>query len=376
VTKSKKDLTYNLFSLNLINRPECELMILCLKQFLGYNSRNAIQSNIDQYSYDWAYFVEIISKQGVILPIAHVYKFFQINSIPTNTGKKLYQTQRYYVKRNQNLVKESIRIYNVLKENELVALPYKGIPLAKQFYGNIFQRISVDIDFALDIQHFEKAKEIMLSLGYEEFKSEVDHNAIEQSRAYYLDYPFVKRNENGDIVFNVEFHWTPSHQILNIPIKFSEFTDETEEIIFGEYKLKTFNRVHQALFAVIHHGNVDCWGKLKHLVDLTLIMNTLNDDELFKLEDLCKKYKIYNSLQTGKALLGAIFKDQRYIDLKVSKKWVNDIINGSLTGKWSDNKMKMYYFLKSRDSIKDTITATISILKYQVLIKPKLKGLE
>ena len=170
----------------------------------------------------------------------------------------------------------------------------------------------------------------MLSLGYEEFKSNINHDAIEQSRAYYLDYPFVKRNENGQIVFNVEFHWTPSHQILNIPIEFSEFDKQTEDVEFGDHKIKTFNKVHQALFAVIHHGNVDCWGKLKHLLDLALILKTLNKDEKIELEKLCKKYRIHKSFESGKGLLGSILDFEEYSHIKVSQKWKKDILNGCL----------------------------------------------
>ena len=373
--KSNKDLSYYFASTNLVNRPECELMILCLKQFLDNNSTTAIQSHIDQCPINWSHFIEFVSKQGVVLPVAHVLKFFQIKSIPADTDKQLHEIQQFYVQRNRSLVNESIRIFTILKKNDLAGIPYKGFFLAKQFYGNTIQRTSVDIDFAMDINQFQQVKEVMLELGYEEFKSNIDMDAIEQSRAYYLDYPFVLK-KNGKIVCNVEFHWTPSHHILNIPIQFDEFMDQTEVINFGRHQLQTFNKVHQALFAVIHHANVDCWGKFKHLLDFALIVRNLDESEIEKLENLCKKYKIYNSYQVGKSMLNLIFDHELKSTKTPSDNWVLDLMNGTLKGNWSENKRKFIYFLQSRDNFIGKLKSTYSIVKYQLFIKPKLDLME
>ncbi len=347
-------------------------ILLCYSNSSYCKNVNGLLSN---NVINWDEFHRLANQHSIHLPIFHVFTVNQIKNIPTSYTDKLNRFQNFFFKRNKLLLGQLLNIHSEFVNAGLNPIPYKGLPFAKQFYGTIFHRTSVDIDFALDIEHFEKAKEVMLCLGYEEFKSKIDHDTIESSRAYYLDYPFVKRNAKGNIVFNVEFHWTPSHQILNIPIRFKEFAHETEKIKLGQHEITTFNKVHQALFAVIHHGNIDCWGKLKHLVDFALILKVLNEKELDDLEALCKKYKIYNSLLAGKALVNQILLNKENSEYKVPTSWANDIVNGSLAGKWSDNKMKIYYFLKSRDTWSDTLSSLYSILKYQLLIKPKIDEL-
>ncbi len=351
-----------------MSKVDQHILIQICKVYLKYSTISEFQTYVNNSSINWGKLDSNLRKQGLPFLIS-LFQMKNIHDIPIDIAQNSIIRAKKIRQRNKVMFRELIITNNNL--SSLSPIPYKGLPFAKQFYGNILQRSSVDIDFALDIKHFEKAKKIMLSLGYEEFKSNIDHNTIENSRAYYLDYPFVKRNANGDILFNVEFHWTPSHQILNIPISFKEFKDKTVELKFGEHTLTTFDKVHQALFAVIHHGNVDCWGKLKHLVDFALIIKTLDENETKQLEKLCKKYKIYTSLQIGKGLLAAVFDDKRYKHIKVSRRWRNDILNGELVGKWSDNKMKFWYYLTSRDSFSDKVKAATSIIKYQLMIKSK-----
>ncbi len=350
--------------------PELALLVNCLKDFVYKDFKQTNEIVLDP-DIDWTKFQQLLNTHGVPLPVYHTLLFRIPNSIPIEFKKKLHQIQNFSRKRNRNLFFETSKVIAAASDKNITLLPYKGLPFAKQFYGNIFQRSSVDIDFALGLDKFQDIKDIMLSLGYEEYKSEINHDLIKDSRAYYLDYPFIKRNKNGQIVFNVEFHWTPSHQILNIPISFDEFNDQTVDLPFGAKSIKTFDKVYQALFAIIHHGNVDCWGKLKHLVDLALILNALNEKQTLDLEALCKKYHIFNSLQIGRGFLATIFDDPRYQHIKVSSKWVNDTLLGKLAGKWSENKMKFWYYLSSRDNFNDKMKATLSILKYQLFIKSK-----
>ncbi len=348
-------------------------LLECISQFLfSSNRKTEIEIHLYQLN-STKHLLEFTAKQGILSPLIHTILFNKLQNLSPAFRQKLQQTNQFITRRNQQQSRELARVFQHLQKAGVPAVAYKGHAFASQFYGNIFQRVSVDIDFALDLKYFEAARTVMFQLGYEELKGGLHEDTIEKSRAYYLDYPFVLRNKEGKIIFNVEFHWTPSHHILNIPITFEEFMDKTEEVKIGRFKTITFDKVHQALFAIIHHGNVDCWGKLKHLVDFALILKTLTDSEIQQLEDLCKKYKIYNSYEIGKAFLARLFDQDIDYKKAPSDRWIQEVIEGKLTGNWSDNKRKFLYFISSRDSFRDKISAAFSIIKYQLFIKKHLE---
>jgi len=351
---------------------EVKLFILLFKHFIYNDAQDKIDKVLENNQIQWSELLEFAQKHSVLLPLVHIFTFNKSIDIPTNISKQIQSIRHFFTTRNKNLTRELLRVSNAFQKNGIEIYPYKGFAFAKQFYGNIFQRTSVDIDFALGTEYFMQAKTIMESLGYEEIKGNLnEEDVIEKSRAYYLDYPFVLRKD-GKILFNVEFHWTPSHHILDIPISFSEFENNIGTIQFGQHIIDTYDRVSQGLFAVIHHGNVDCWGKFKHLVDFGLMMNKLSEKEIRELELLCKKYKVYKSYLKGQALLFKFFGDARFKHLKISKRWENDILEGKLKGNWSENRMKFVYFISSRDNFLEKIKSAFSIIKYQFYTKKKL----
>ncbi len=357
-------------SLNL--SPEHQLLLLCCQEFLYKNARPLLQNLISNTPIDWKEAYKLASKQGILSQLCMLL-FYKLDGIPPEFIQSLQNTQRYINTRNRQQVNELIRVFKVLQKENIPLLPYKGFAFASQFYHNIFQRISVDIDFALDIKHYKRIQEIMPHLGYEEYKSRIDTDAIANSRAYYLDYPWVRKKDDT-ILSSVEFHWTPSHQVLNIPIKFHEFMEESTTVKMATHQIPTFKKVPQALFAIIHHGNVDCWGKLKHLVDLGLMLKVLNSNELEELKGLCKKYRIYRSFEIGKSLLQSLF-DTTIPSTKIhpSKAWIREIVHGGLHhSHWTESKGKLLFFIQSRDGWWDKIKALGSILHYQFFVKPKL----
>jgi len=354
------------------HKPEVVLLLKCCQHFVYQNALTDIKQVLVNEKINWGTLLATSKQHGILLPVIHILTLHrQSLSIPPVIIKKFLNIQQQLISRNKRLAQELVRVEQAFAQKNIKAIPYKGLSLASQFYHNIFQRTSVDIDFALDINEFHKATEIMTQLGYEELKGSLNENAIEKSRAYYIDYPWVMKK--GDkVLFNVEFHWTPSHHILNIPIQFADFADATTPVKMGKMQTISFSKVHQALFAVIHHGNVDCWGKLKHLLDFALIIKELDKSETHQLEALCKKYKIYTSYEIGKSFLAQFFQLDTSYNSSPSQRWTQEILEGKLKGNWSENKYKFIVFINSRDSWFQKIKAAFSIIKYQFFIKPRL----
>jgi len=357
------------------NKYDCDVELILLvkycQQYLNKNAIDDINQIIRDYDIDWDKFYEY-AKQHSILPLLRVTFNTKVEGIPMKFRQKVRIVIQKVTKRNNAVYLEMKRVKKAFDEANINITPYKGLPMCAQFYNDIFQRLSVDIDFAIKLDEYPKCKPIMEQLGYTEAKGDLDDQSVEKSRAYYLDYPWTLEKD-GQPLFNTEFHWTPSHNILNIPITFDDFKNHNATVKTGFYSIATFDKVYQALIAIIHHGSVDCWGKLKHLVDLGQILNQLDDTELEELTALCKKFKILKSFEVGKKFLSEVLSYEIKTKQKLPQRWVQDMLSGSIaSSKWTDNRMKLYFFIISRDSFWDKIKSLKSIIHYQLFIKPKL----
>lgn len=356
------------------NKYGCEvelyLLVKYCQQIVSKNSIDDINHIIATNEIDWMKLHEYAKQHG-ILPLLRVTLNSRLEGVPLEIKQRFNKLIKNIQDRNNKVYAEMHRVQKAFDEAGVNITPYKGLPMCMQFYNNIYQRLSVDIDFAIKLEEYPKCKPIMQKLGYTEAKGDLDENSIENSRAYYLDYPWTLEKD-GKPLFNTEFHWTPSHNILNIPITFDDFKNQTTKEKITPYTVLTFNKVHQALIAIIHHGSVDCWGKLKHLVDLAKIINVLSDAEMEELMTLCKKFKLVKSFEIGKEFLSEVLDYEVETKEKLPQKWVNDMLHGNLSGRWSENRAKLYFFLISRDSFWDKVKSLYSIIHYQFFIKPKL----
>ena len=68
-----------------------------------------------------------------------------------------------------HLIGKQLRVYKLFKENEIPVALFKGPLLAQMAYGEISLRQAGDIDMLIHRQHFDQARLLLESLGYQMF---------------------------------------------------------------------------------------------------------------------------------------------------------------------------------------------------------------
>ena len=302
-----------------------------------------------------------------LIPLSHFVLKNIKNEIPHDFYTSITESTKRTSFRNLELYREGNIIVEQFKKAGITVVPYKGPHFTRLFYQELSLRSSIDVDLAIMFRDLARCKDIMSSLGYKEVKGSVNPGKVKKSRAYYLDYPWVKRNARRQNII-VEFHLSPVHKALYLPLDFDQVLEVVENRTNGNNF--DFTLAEHAFFTVLHHGVVDLWGKLMHLVDLYQIWQILDPEGRGDLIGKCEQYGVMNFLSLGFHLIDTLFevktgpKDGPNISSSFVNKLACDIVHSRLNGKWSENRIKLKYYLALRTSNLDKMRSVASLLRY------------
>ncbi len=260
----------------------------------------------------------------------------------------------------------------------IVVIPYKGLAFAECFYGDISMRSSVDIDLAIALSDIPASFVVMEALGYVENTKEKNgkgsnRKVLHKSRAYHIDYSWILYGK-GSIEVNVELHWQPSHPVLHLPLTFADIPKSARTTLqISGTSIPTFTKPYLAVFTLVHHGLIDCWGQYRHLLDLAMMIKNLSSEEFLVFKKLLEKYKLLDVYYTGLYLLQQLFNypitDAKYIRgryQKLGAKLMKDIRMNNLSGKWSENPDKLLYHLQMRDTLYQKLATGMNLIRFKI----------
>ena len=218
----------------------------------------------------------------------------------------------------------------------------------------------------------------MRSLGYVELKEESNFDELEQSRAYHIDYSWVKYNANGRIACNAEMHWQATNSALISPEEFTSLKAKSIEVNILSKEIRLFSKVDNAYLMILHHGLVDNWFQLRHLIDLAVAIRTLTPEEIDSLKQRLSEGKMltcfYYGVHLCRDILNVNLDLKSPVSLPQYKKYHDAVAFGKLVGKWSDNRSKLYYYLLLQDNHLERIKALIKFVRYSIReVKFKMK---
>ncbi len=116
---------------------------------------------------DWDYLLQTARRHGMI-PLL----FWHLDNACPEAVPEAYMTElrrhfRSNSLKNLLLTGELLKLYELFEQNDIFAVPYKGPTLAASVYRNIALRQAGDLDILVGQRDVLKAKELLLSSGYE-----------------------------------------------------------------------------------------------------------------------------------------------------------------------------------------------------------------
>ncbi len=213
----------------------------------------------------WKRVVELALQHGVYPILCYHLLRLQPEGVPNETLWYLRAITHHNERSSQAFIKELCRMLDRFHEHGVRAVPYKGVVLAQELYGDPSLKVVGDIDLIIPKAEVLPAVRLLKELGY---------SGSGEDEAFYERFTLSSSNqiimarELPDISFAIDIHYDPIACKLGIAALPETFWDEglVEKQLFGRSVLST--RYEWTLLFLAIHSMKHRFTQFKGLVDL------------------------------------------------------------------------------------------------------------
>ena len=340
-------------------KQEITFILLCSRLELDSETENQAKILIDTPSFDWEYFYETSLNFGVLpLLYGHLKNRFKA-VVPVHIYKKIKHFFMMNAAKNMVLTNELLKILDLLKTRDILAVPFKGPALADMVYGSDVLRIFSDIDIFVQESEAVKARDILQEYGYQlahEWDKKYDDFYVRVEHAFNLQSP------DGKI--NIDLQWKLLGIYTPEPITLEKFKNRLITEKFGGRDTLQL-ACEDLLFYLCVHGTKDGWRKFEWVCCIAEILRNHPDlkwDQMIetaKKECCLKKFKLglYLAYSLCKAPLPDFFKTEIKNDegLKLISKQFEDhfFSNKTLIPDFTNNPRFSTFHIHIQDGLKN-----------------------
>ena len=185
---------------------ELQLLLACIGHFQDEDPGAALTPFLDR-PLDWTYLLALANRHGVAPLLRHAAQRRPGRRAPEAVMAELQRSHFLTAARAMMLIEEQRKVLALLAEHEIPVIPYKGVFLAEQLYGDASLRPTGDIDLIVHPDDVMRAKEILVEAqGYE---PDFDFHSPQQE-ALYLNRAHEYELVHPESSCRVELHWDVS----------------------------------------------------------------------------------------------------------------------------------------------------------------------
>ena len=194
------------------------------------------------------------------------------NAVPKEILRKLDRDFSAHARRNLFFTGELLKLLALMQENGIRAVAYKGPVLSASAYGNVVLRSFIDLDILVHDRDIPRAKELLLSKGFETRTqlTKTQEEAHLRSRDE-KDIVFVR----PDLPISVELHWAIASLSL-FPLDSGLLWERLETITFGGATVSNL-RAEDMLLILCVHGAKHSFTRLEWICDIAELIRANPD---------------------------------------------------------------------------------------------------
>ncbi|QUH22618.1 nucleotidyltransferase family protein [Methanobacterium alkalithermotolerans] len=240
-------------------KAEDELLLSCARSKLEKEDEAKIISILDN-NLDWEHILDMATRHR-LLPLLYInLNAVSPSKVPVDVLRYLKTNFHDNARRNLLLTGELIKVMQLLEDNGVKAVTYKGPVLAYSAYGNVGYRQFRDIDLFIEKSDVDKAKNIMNSNGYYlDPPIEVDNSTYMK-----LDSEYRFKNTSGVLI---ELNWNFEGPYFSFK---SDSNRLFSDLIFNRinnFEIRTPSAENEFLMMCIHCAKHN-WNRLLWIMDL------------------------------------------------------------------------------------------------------------
>jgi hypothetical protein len=214
---------------------------------------------------DWSYLLQIAIDQGVFQSLYRQVADSCPEVVPPEVLVNWQRLYRAHAQRNLRVSTELIQVLNLLADNGIIAVSYKGPLLAAVAYGDITFRQFVDLDILVSRKDIGRVKNMLFSQGYR------------------LSYSFTTKQERAHLKGAVEYTFSHTQRArLDVHWRFAAdylgVGPNPEEAIARRMPVKILEKTvytldpEENLLVICLNGALHLWSKLGLINDLALLI--------------------------------------------------------------------------------------------------------
>ncbi|MBU4535945.1 MAG: nucleotidyltransferase family protein [Euryarchaeota archaeon] len=252
------------------------LLLRCACSNLDNQAQREIDFILDN-DLDWEHILDMANRHR-LMPLLYI----NLNAVspfkvPVDVLKDLKTNFHHNARRNLMLTGELIKVMQLLEDNGIKAVSYKGPVLAYSAYGNVGYRQFGDVDILIDEKDALRVLRVMRQTDYELY------HTVNIDDSYYLrfvtEHQFINK-KNG--VF-IEIKWRFAGDFFTFPVDSSFLTAEAAKNNCNGFMVNTFSPENELLILAIHAGKHD-WSGISWIMDITeyILKHDINWAETIK----------------------------------------------------------------------------------------------
>ncbi|MBW4596882.1 MAG: nucleotidyltransferase family protein [Brasilonema angustatum HA4187-MV1] len=229
----------------------------------GERIKALVKENID-----WEYLIQTAYGHGVISLLYTRLNTMCPKIVPEFALNQLRTLFHTLAGRNLFLTGELVKLLDLLKDQGIVAVPYKGPVLATLIYGDVALRQFGDLDIIVEVQDIFAVKKLLLDQGY--------RPNIEMTYAEEIAYLQAKTEHTYDFIHDekeifLEIHWRIAPKYIT-PIEPKHLWQDLEPFSLAGTTL-SYLPLEDWLPILCVHGSRHMWERLSWLCDIATLVH-------------------------------------------------------------------------------------------------------
>jgi hypothetical protein len=251
-------------------------LLLCCGGPRMHSQRRADLQSLIQDGLDWDLVLKLAHWHHM-LPLLHWNLSHADASVPAPVLETLKRVFNYSARLALAMTGELMALIDVLGEEGILTVPYKGPVLSERLYGNIALRQSADLDIIVRKRDVESVRDILMERGYvpSVFVDGANHGFQVESR-------YSERFDRPDCV--VELHWAFTNKDVAFPLTLDAMAPRlAEHSLVGKRKIPVFS-LEDSLLILCVHGAKHRWDRLEWICGIAELIGAnrrLDWNELF-----------------------------------------------------------------------------------------------
>ena len=238
-------------------RSELELLLLCTRGPGDAEAVDATRALLAQ-PIEWEVVLDAARQHRVVPAVYRALSTADAGLVPADVLASLQSQFRINSWSSLKLTAELMRVLDVLAEDEIPVIPYKGPTLAAYLYGDVSLRQFGDLDIILQQKDIPHAREVLAALGYRPaFEMTGKDVALFHDR----------------LGITLEVHWSITSDRHPVQVQPQRLWKHLQRVQFAGRTILT-HAPEDLLWVLCVHGGQHRWERLGWLCDVAEMVRT------------------------------------------------------------------------------------------------------